>query len=158
MVEFDGQMVTITRNAFGAQGRGVKSIPLSSIGSVQLRRPSAMAIVGDGVWSISVAGEVQSSSSKRGRGVAKKAAREDENSVVIGPGHVKAFQALTDEINAAKARGSMPAVPVAPVAAPVNAEREAVIAQLRQLGSMHHQGVIEDRAILDHLHSLLPRL
>lgn len=151
-------MVTITRNSFGAQGRGVKSIPLASIGSVQLRRPSAMSIVGDGVWSISVAGEVQSSSSKRGRGSAKDAARHDENSVVIGSGHVKAFQALTDAINAAKAQGSMPAAPVVPVAAPVNAEREAVIAQLRQLGSMHHRGALDDQTFIKELHALLPRL
>lgn len=153
-VEFDGTAVTITRLGFGKQGRGVKTIPLSSIGSVQLRPPSAFTIMGDGVWSVSVAGEVQSSTSHRGRGAAKDAAKYDENSVVIGNVHVKAFQALTDAINAAKAQGATPTV----AAAPVDTDREAVIAQIRQLGSMHHRGSVDDATFIRELHELLPRL
>lgn len=158
-VEFDGQVVTITRSVLSGQGRGSKTIHLSQIGAVQLRAPSVTAIQGDGVWSVSVMGEVQSSDSRRGRGAARKDARGDENSVVIGRGHVKAFQALTDEINAAKAGVGQQAAPAPTPAAPApNLDREGVIAQLRQLGRMHHEGQVSDEVFIGQMHQLLPRL
>lgn len=156
VVRFDGSAVMIERDMFTKQGAGVKVIPVDSIGSVQLRPPSPMSLIGDGVWSVSVAGEVQSSASKRGRGKAKDAAKHDENSVVFGRQHLKQFQALTDAINEARVGPrTTPVVAAAPV---VDTAREAVIAQLRQLGSMHHDGAIDDRTFIDRLHTLLPRL
>jgi len=156
---FDGQTLTIARGGFSRQGRGRKVIPLSAIGAVQLRPPSFGAIVGDGAWSVSVAGEVQSSESRRGRGKARRAGRYDENTILVGPGHVKAFEALTAEINAAKAAPPAPVVVQAPESpAPVDQGREAVIAQLRNLGAMHHRGSIDDETFIREAHSLLPRL
>lgn len=46
----------------------------------------------------------------------------------------------------------------APAAPPVNAAREDVISQLRQLGSMHHRGTLDDATFIKELHELLPRL
>ena len=156
---FDGQTLTITRAGFARQGRGEKVIPLQAIGAVQLRKPSFGAIVGDGAWSVSVSGEVQSSESRRGRGNARRQGRFDENTILVGPGHVKAFEALTAEINAAKAAPPAPVVVQAPTApVPADQGREAVIAQLRNLGSMHHRGVIDDATFIREAHSLLPRL
>lgn len=149
LVEFDGTTVKITRTGLGRQGRGVKTIPLSSIGAVQLRPPSPFRVTGNGVWSISVTGEVQSSEARWSRASAKDAAKHDENSVIIGTGHVKAFQALTDAINAAKA-GDTPGSHPAPMG--------DVPAQLRQLGAMHHRGAIDDATFIRELHELLPRL
>lgn len=152
---FDGQMLTIRRGMIGNQARGEKVIPLASIGAVQMRKPSFGALMADGVWSVSVLGEMQSSTSKRGRGQARKESRSDENSIIIKPGQVGEFQALTDAINAAKAGGGAPVVQATPV---VDQDREAVIAQLRQLGSMHHRGALDDQAFIRELHELLPRL
>ena len=154
---FDGQTLTITRAGFSRQGRGEKVIPLQAIGAVQLRRPSFGAIVGDGAWSVSVAGEVQSSESRRGRGNARRQGRFDENTILVGPGHVKAFEALTAEINAAKAAPPAPVVVQAP-APDVPAVSGDVAAQLRNLGAMHHRGSIDDATFIAELHQLLPRL
>ena len=156
---FDGQTLTITRAGFARQGRGEKVIPLQAIGAVQLRRPSFGAIVGDGAWSVSVSGEVQSSESRRGRGNARRQGRFDENTILVGPGHVKAFEALTAEINAAKAAPPAPVVVQAPApAADVSSVSGDVAAQLRNLGAMHHRGSIDDATFIAELHQLLPRL
>lgn len=157
---FDGQMLTIRRGMIGNQARGEKVIPLASIGAVQMRKPSFGALVADGAWSVSVLGEMQSSSSKRGRGQARKESRGDENSIIFRPTQAGAFQRLTDAINAAKAGGAVPPVPAqaVPAAPVVDHGREALIAQLRQLGSMHHSGAIDDATFIREMHTLLPRL
>lgn len=159
---FDGQMLTIRRGFISNQAKGEKSIPLASIGAVQMRKPSFGALMADGVWSVSVLGEMQSSTSKRGRGHARKESRDDENSIIVKPGQMAAFQRLTDEINAAKAGTTLPgpSAPAAPVmAAPMMDQgREALITQLRQLGSMHHSGSIDDATFIREMHTLLPRL
>ena len=173
-VEFDGQALTIRRGGFAGQGRGEKVIPLSAIGAVQLRKPSFGAIVGDGAWSVSVMGEMQSSESRRGRGNARRQGKYDENTILIGPGHVKAFEALTAEINAAKAappapvvvQAPAPAVAPAPAPAPTPAPVAPsggdgvgeVVAQLRGLGEMHHRGAIDDATFIREAHILLPKL
>lgn len=154
---FDGRMLTIRRGMIGNQARGEKNIPLGSIGAVQMRKPSFGAVMADGAWSVSVLGEMQSSTSGRGRGQARKESRGDENSIIFRPTQAGAFQKLTDAINAAKAGGAMPPAPVQ--AAPmVDQSREAVIAQLRHLGSMHHSGAIDDATFIRELHGLLPQL
>ena len=156
---FDGQTLTITRAGFARQGRGEKVIPLQAIGAVQLRRPSFGAIVGDGAWSVSVSGEVQSSESRRGRGNARRQGRFDENTILVGPGHVKAFEALTAEINAAKAAPLAPVVVQAPApAANVSGASGDVAAQLRNLGAMHWKGRLSDEDFSASIHELLPRL
>ena len=154
---FDGQVLTIRRGFISNQARGEKVIPLASIGAVQLRKPSFGALMADGVWSVSVLGEVQLSTSKRGRGHGRKESKGDENSIIVKPGQMAAFQRLTDEINAAKVAGAMPQVPVQAAPA-VDQGREALIAQLRQLGSMHHSGAIDDATFIREMHGILPRL
>lgn len=153
---FDGQTLTIARGGLSGQGRGQKVIPLHAIGAVQLRKPSFGAIVGDGAWSVSVMGETQSSESRRGRGNARRQGRHDENTILVGPGHVKAFEALGEAINAAKAAPPAPVVVQAPDA-PAGPSGD-VAAQLRSLGSMHHRGAIDDATFIRELHVLLPQL
>ena len=161
---FDGQTLTIARGGFSRQGRSEKVIPLHAIGAAQLRKPSFGAIVGDGAWSVSVMGEMQSSESRRGRGNARRQGKYDENTILIGPGHAKAFEALTAEINAAKAAPPVPVVVQAPAPAPAPAIPSGggvpgeVAAQLRGLGAMHHRGAIDDETFIRELHQLLPRL
>lgn len=146
-------LVTISRAGFfgwATQGKNTKQVPVSSIGSVQFRPPTLHT---NGVWSISVAGEVQSSRSPRGlRDVTR--AGKDENSVIVGRSQVKAFRALTEAINEARVSPGVPAS-----AAPVpDDSREGVIAQLRQLGAMHHRGALDDATFIQELHTLLPQL
>lgn len=156
---FDGQTLTIARGGFSRQGRGEKVIPLQAIGAVQLRKPSFGAIVGDGAWSVSVVGEVQSSESRRGRGKARRQGRYDENTILVGPGHVKAFEALTAAINAAKAAPPSPMVVQAPApVADVPSVSGDVAAQLRNLGAMHWKGRLSDEDFIASVHELLPRL
>ena len=165
---FDGQTLTITRGGFSRQGRSEKVIPLHAIGAAQLRKPSFGAIVGDGAWSVSVMGEMQSSESRRGRGNARRQGKYDENTILIGPGHVKAFEALTAEINAAKAAPPAPVVVQAPAPAPAPTPAPVapsggdgvgeVVAQLRGVGEMHHRGVLDDEAFIREMHRLLPML
>ena len=167
---FDGQTLTIMRGGFSRQGRSEKVIPLHAIGAAQLRKPSFGAIVGDGAWSVSVMGEMQSSESRRGRGNARRQGKYDENTILIGPGHVKAFEALTAEINAAKAAPPAPVVVQAPAPAVAPAPTPApamplggdgvgeVVAQLRGVGEMHHRGVLDDEAFIREMHRLLPLL
>lgn len=167
-VEFDGQTLTIRRGGFAGQGRGEKVIPLSAIGAVQLRKPSFGAIVGDGAWPVSVMGEMQSSESRRGRGNARRQGKYDEDTILIGPGHVKAFEALTAEINAAKSAPPAPVVVQAPAPAPAPSPARAVpsggdgvgevVAQLRGVGEMHHRGVLADEAFIREMRRLLPML
>lgn len=102
-VEFDGATLTIARGGLlgrVTQGKGSKQIPLHAVGAVQLRPPSLMA---NGVWSVSVAGEVQSSRNVRGVRAVSKVAREDENSVVVRRSQVKEFEALGAAVAAARA-------------------------------------------------------
>ena len=149
----DGQVLTITRDGVMGvltQGKGVKSIPVGSIGAVQYRPPTLTA---NGVWSVSVVGEVQSSTNARGRRAVSRVAREDENSIIVRPGQGAAFKALGEAINAAKVAPSAPA----PVAAPAGPSGD-VAAQLRNLGAMHHRGAIDDATFIAELHQLLPRL
>ena len=99
---FDGQALTITRNGvlgMMTQGRNEKVIPLSAIGAVQYRPPT---LATNGVWSVSVVGEVQSSTNVRGRKAVSKVAREDENSIIVRHGQGAAFKALGEAINAAR--------------------------------------------------------
>lgn len=165
---FDGQTLTITRAGFSRQGRSEKVIPLHAIGAAQLRKPSFGAVVGDGAWSVSVMGEMQSSESRRGRGNARRQGKFDENTILIGPGHVKAFEALTAEINAAKAAPPAPVVVQAPAPAPAPSPAPAVpsggdgvgevVAQLRGLGAMHWKGRLSDEDFIASIHELLPKL
>ena len=151
---FDGATLTISRKGFfgwATQGKGEKQIPLAALGSVQYQPPT---MSGNGVWSVSVVGEVQSSS-RVGRGMNAKAraAQGNENSIIVRPGQGAAFKALGVAIAEAKARAMSPA-PVVQQAPGVG----DVAAQLRNLGSMHHRGVIDDATFIRELHALLPRL
>ena len=156
---FDGQVLTITRDGvlgMMTQGRNSKQIPVASIGAVQYRPPTMAT---NGVWSVSVVGEVQSSKSVRGRKAISRVAREDENSIIVRPGQGGAFKALGDAINAAKAAPPAPVVVQAPApAADVSSVSGDVAAQLRSLGAMHHRGSIDDATFIAELHQLLPRL
>jgi len=160
---FDGQVLRITRGMFSAQGKGEKVIPLASIGAVQLRKPSFGALLADGAWSVSVLGEAQSSHSQRGRGNARREGKHDENTIVLGSQHVRAFEALTAEINAAKATPPAPVVvqapaPASPAPAPTDPARDAIVAQLRQLGAMHWNKQVSDEVFISEVHKLLPQL
>lgn len=153
---FDGATLTITRHGLvgrATQGKGTKQIPLSALGAVQYRPPTLAA---NGVWSVGVAGEVQSSTNTRGRAAVSKVARGDENSIIVRPGQGAAFKALGDAINAAKAMPPAPVVVQAP--APLNGPSNDVAAQLRNLGAMHHRGAIDDGTFIQELHVLLPQL
>ena len=162
---FDGQALTITRNGvlgMMTQGRNEKVIPLSAIGAVQFRPPT---LTTNGVWSVSVVGEVQSSTNVRGRKAVSKVAREDENSIIVRHGQSGAFKALGEAINAARM-----APPSAPAPAPAPAPTPAlvapsggdgvgeVVAQLRALGAMHWKGRLSDEDFIASIHELLPRL
>lgn len=153
---FDGQVLTITRDGvlgMMTQGRNSKQIPVASIGAVQYRPPTLTA---NGVWSVSVAGEVQSSTNARGRRAVSRVAREDENSIIVRHGQGGAFKALGDAINAAKASPAPVVVQApAPVAPAVSGD---VAAQLRNLGAMHWKGRLSDADFIASIHELLPRL
>ena len=158
---FDGQALTITRNGvlgMMTQGRNEKVIPLSAIGAVQYRPPT---LATNGVWSVSVVGEVQSSKNARGMRAVAKVARDDENSIIVRHGQGAAFKALGEAINAARVAPA-PAVAPAPTPAPAvpsgGGVSGEVAAQLRGLGAMHHRGAIDDEAFIRELHQLLPRL
>ena len=162
---FDGQALTITRNgALGmmTQGRNEKVIPLSAIGAVQYRPPT---LATNGVWSVSVVGEVQSSKNARGMRAVAKVARDDENSIIVRHGQSGAFKALGEAINAARVAPA-PAVAPAPTPAPTPAPAALsggdgvgeVVAQLRGLGEMHHLGAIDDATFIREAHILLPKL
>lgn len=153
---FDGATLTITRHGLmgrATQGRNTKQIPLHALGAVQYRPPTLTA---NGVWSVGVVGEVQSSTNARGRAAVSKVARGDENSIIVRPGQGGAFKALGEAINAAKAAPPAPAVVQAP--APLNGPSNDVAAQLRNLGAMHHRGAIDDGTFIQELHVLLPQL
>src|SRR5690606_18169239 len=98
------------------------------------------------------------------RGKARRQGRYDENTILVGPGHVKAFEALTAEINAAKAAPPAPVVVQAPAPTPAPAVPSGgdgvgeVVAQLRGVGEMHHRGVLDDEAFIREMHRLLPLL
>ena len=154
---FDGATLTISRRGFmgwATQGKGEKQIPLAALGSVQYQPPT---MYGNGVWSVSVVGEVQSSS-RAGRGMNAKAraAQGDENSIIVRPGQGAAFKALGVAIAEAKARALAPA-PAPAMAGPAGPSGD-VAAQLRNLGSLHHRGAIDDATFIRELHALLPRL
>ena len=158
---FDGQALTITRNGvlgMMTQGRNEKVIPLSAIGAVQYRPPT---LATNGVWSVSVVGEVQSSKNARGMRAVAKVARDDENSIIVRPGQGAAFKALGEAIESARV-----APPPAPAPAPSPAPPAPsggdgvgeVVAQLRGVGEMHHRGVLDDEAFIREMHRLLPML
>ena len=154
---FDGATLTISRKGFfgwATQGKGEKQIPLAALGSVQYQPPT---MSGNGVWSVSVVGEVQSSS-RVGRGMNAKAraAQGDENSIIVRPGQGGAFKALGAAIAEAKARAMSPA-PAPAMAGPAGPSGD-VAAQLRNLGSMHHRGAIDDATFIREMHTLLPQL
>ena len=162
---FDGQALTITRNGvlgMMTQGRNEKVIPLSAIGAVQYRPPT---LATNGVWSVSVVGEVQSSKNARGMRAVAKVARDDENSIIVRHGQGAAFKALGEAINAARVAPA-PAVAPAPTPAPAPAPVAPsggvgvgeVVAQLRGVGEMHHRGVLDDEAFIREMHRLLPLL
>lgn len=89
-VEFDGRALHVHHMT-----GGTKMIPLKQVGAVSLREPTLFG--GMGVWSVSVAGEVQSSKFRTSFGNAK-----DENSVVVAnKKQYAAFKELTDAVNAA---------------------------------------------------------
>ena len=155
-VEFDGHVLTITRGGLmgrATQGRNSKQIPLASIGAVQLRPPTLAA---NGVWSVSVVGEVQSSKPIRGVRDVARSTRDDENAVTVRSGQVKSFEALGAAIDEARRSAAVPAPVV--VQAPASSEVEGVAAQLRQVGAMHHRGAIDDATFIREMHALLPRL
>ena len=156
---FDGATLTITRHGLmgrATQGKNTKQIPLHALGAVQYRPPTLTA---NGVWSVGVVGEVQSSTNTRGRAAVSKVARGDENSIIVRPGQGGAFKALGEAINAAKAAPPAPVVVQAPApAADVSSVSGDVAAQLRNLGAMHHRGSIDDATFITELHQLLPRL
>ena len=137
-------------------------IPLSAIGAVQYRPPT---LATNGVWSVSVVGEVQSSKNARGMRAVAKVARDDENSIIVRHGQSGAFKALGEAINAARmAPPSAPAPAPAPTPTPAPAAPSGgdgvgeVVAQLRGVGEMHHRGALDDEAFIREMHRLLPLL
>ena len=149
-VTFDGQTVVIRRDKGAGkrlQGKGEKSIPVTAISAVQLQPPG---LQGHGVWQLSLSGE-SAANVRHGFASANKLMR-DENTILFGNRAKPAFEAITQAIQSARAGGAP-----AP-AAPVDSDREAVIAQLRQLGAMHHRGSVDDATFIRELHELLPRL
>ena len=164
---FDGQALTITRNGvlgMMTQGRNEKVIPLSAIGAVQYRPPT---LATNGVWSVSVVGEVQSSKNARGMRAVAKVARDDENSIIVRHGQSGAFKALGEAINAARmAPPPAPAPATAPTPTPAPAPAAPsggdgvgeVVAQLRGLGAMHWKGRLSDEDFIASIHELLPKL
>lgn len=149
-VTFDGQTIVIRRDKGAGkrlQGKGEKSIPVTGISAVQLQPPG---LQGHGVWQVSLSGE-SAANVRHGFAAANKLMR-DENTILFGNRAKADFEAITQAINTARAGGTpAPAVPV-------DSDREAVIAQLRQLGSMHHRGSVDDVTFIRELHELLPRL
>ena len=156
---FDGATLTITRHGLmgrATQGKNTKQIPLHALGAVQYRPPTLTA---NGVWSVGVVGEVQSSTNTRGRAAVSKVARGDENSIIVRPGQGGAFKALGEAINAAKAAPPAPVVVQAPApAADVPSVSGDVAAQLRNLGAMHWKGRLSDEGFIASIHEPLPRL
>ena len=155
--QFDGHALTITRSGvlgMMTQGRNEKVIPLSAIGAVQFRPPT---LTTNGVWSVSVVGEVQSSKNARGMRAVAKVARDDENSIIVRHGQSGAFKALGEAINAA--RVAPPSAPAPTPAAPSGGDGVGeVVAQLRALGAMHWKGRLSDEDFIASIHELLPRL
>ena len=140
---FDGQALTITRSGvlgMMTQGRNEKVIPLSAIGAVQYRPPT---LATNGVWSVSVVGEVQSSKPIRGVRDVARSTRDDENAVTVRSGQVKSFEALGAAIDEARRSAAVPAPVVVQAPAPAPAPSPApavpsggdgvgeVVAQLR---------------------------
>lgn len=149
-VSFDGHTVVISRSGGAGkwlQGKGDKSIPVSSVSAVQLQPPG---LQGHGVWQVSLSGE-SAANVRHGFASSNKLMR-DENTILFAPRSKKDFEAVTQAIRDARAGGSVPSAP------PVDAGREAVVGQLRQLGSMHHRGAIDDATFIREMHELLPRL
>lgn len=150
-VSFDGHTVVISRSGGAGkwlQGKGDKSIPASSVSAIQLQPPG---LQGHGVWQVSLSGE-SAANVRHGFASSNKLMR-DENTILFSPRAKKDFDAITQAIRDARAGGS----PV-PSAHPVDADREAVVGQLRQLGSMHHRRAIDDATFIREMHELLPRL
>ncbi|NHF62224.1 DUF4429 domain-containing protein [Microcella pacifica] len=89
-VSFDGQLVTITRKGIG--NKGAKTIPLRSIGGVQIR-PATMLV--NGFLALSVSGEVGRSSGGVGR---LQDAANDENAVIFTKKQSADFEAFRDAV------------------------------------------------------------
>lgn len=94
-IEFDGQFVTITRKGFG--NRGSKSVPIASIGAVQVKPPSTLV---NGFIQFSVAGEVTRSSGGVGR---MSDAANDENAVIFTKKQGEQFELLRAAVLEAQA-------------------------------------------------------
>lgn len=89
-IVFDGSLVTITRKGIGNKGQ--KSVPLRSIGGVQIR-PATMLV--NGFIQLSVSGETSRSSGGTGR---LQDAANDENSVIFTKKQTADFEALRDAV------------------------------------------------------------
>lgn len=94
-LEFDGSLVTITRKGIGNKGQ--KSIPLRSVGAIQIR-PATMLV--NGFIQLSIAGEVSRSSGGVGR---LQDAANDENAVIFTKKQTPDIEAFRDAVNAALA-------------------------------------------------------
>lgn len=96
-VRFDNGVVIIERTGLNArmtQGSGGKSFPLSTVGSVQLVKPS---LVKQGYFQIASGGDVSVSGRKANVALAK-----DENTVLVNKKQFPQFEALRDSILAAR--------------------------------------------------------
>lgn len=97
IVRFDGAVVSIERSGINARmshGSGGKSFSLSTVGSVQLVKPS---LVRQGYFQIAAGGDVSASGRKASANLAK-----DENTVLVNKKQFPQFEALRDEIMAAR--------------------------------------------------------
>lgn len=143
-ISFDGATVVITREGFLARsthGRSEKSLPVKSIGAVQIKPASALV---NGHIQFSVSGE----SSKKSIGFGKSQdAAKDENAVIFTKKQAPAFEALRDAVRAAQAGGGVPA-PAAP----------DVASQIQQLGQLRDQGLLTDEEFDAKKAELLGRL
>lgn len=94
-ITFDGSLLTITRKGLGNKGQ--KSIPVASIGGVQIKPATALV---NGFIQFSVAGEITRSAGGTGR---MMDAAKDENAVIFTKKQTADFEALRDAVLAAVA-------------------------------------------------------
>lgn len=117
---FDGSLLTITRKGIGNKGQ--KTIPLASVGGIQIRPATMLA---NGFIQLSVVGEV--SRSKGGIGRLQNAAN-DENAIIFTKKHTPEIEAFRDAVLAAQS------VPTPTPAQPDVADQLAKLATLRDSG------------------------
>lgn len=140
-MSFDGSVVVIeSRSNLGNNPMGRRVVQLADVESVDLVEPHGAYL---GTFNVVLKG----APSRLGRSVAGRLnAVNSDTGMTFKPRQLKAVRGLAGEIESARA-----ALPPAGV-------RGEVAAQLRNLGSMHHRGAIDDATFIREMHTLLPQL